>query len=324
VSRLFAEEPAEAEPVVAAAAGSNDLTAAAAAAVARAGGGVAATVKPAASGAARRRSATGAPMRRDARILLVEDNEVNQAVATEMLGELGLEVTIAANGAEAVEAVRKQAFDLVLMDCQMPVLDGYEATAQIRHMEGNARHTVIVALTAHAIGDSREISLAAGMDDFLPKPVTVEALMETLERWLTPTPMTPAARTATLRMPPISQPDTGVIEDRARAASGPAVLLDPAVTRKRRFVEIFLQLAPRDVERIVSAHDAGALSAGAHRLKGSAFALGLRQLALTCEELERLGASNDLAAAGGIVRRLTSELDATCRALEAELAGQRN
>jgi CheY-like chemotaxis protein/HPt (histidine-containing phosphotransfer) domain-containing protein/anti-sigma regulatory factor (Ser/Thr protein kinase) len=255
----------------------------------------------------RRARITAAPPRRRGRVLLVEDNEVNQAVATEMLSELGIDVAIAFNGAEAVEAVRREPFELVFMDCQMPVLDGYEATAQIRHLEGNARHTIIVALTAHAMGGDREVALAAGMDDYLVKPVTVDALIATLDRWLDRHDDEPAAEPA---VAPRAAPDPG------------PELLDPAVGRKRKFVEMFLELAPRDIANIRAAGDSGALRDGAHRLKGSAFALGLRQLARTCEELERLGRDGDFAAAPTVVTRLGNEFEATCRALQAELAEQ--
>jgi|GEM_PF-2629748 len=260
-----------------------------------------------------RRRVTSAPPRRDARVLLVEDNEVNQAVASELLHELGIDVVIANNGAEAVEMVRKEPFDLVFMDCQMPVLDGYQATAQIRHLEGNARHTTIVALTAHAMGGDREVALAAGMDDYLVKPVTVDALTTALDRWLSP------------------REDVSVVETMPVPASAPPPaalatlagdLLDPAVGRKPKFVELFLQLAPKDLANIRAAGDAGALRDGAHRLKGSAFALGLRQLAQTCEELERLGRAGELSEVPAVVAQLDNDFAATCRALQEELTAQ--
>ncbi len=121
-----------------------------------------------------------------ARILLVEDNPANMRVTTALLEILGCSVVPAFNGLEAVEAYRKGTFDLVLMDCQMPEMDGYEATRTIRQLEPTLnRRTPIVALTAHAMAGSRETSLAAGMDDQLTKPLTMAALTAKLTEWLT-------------------------------------------------------------------------------------------------------------------------------------------
>jgi CheY-like chemotaxis protein len=118
-----------------------------------------------------------------ARVLLVEDNRVNQAVARRMLEHLGHRVTVAENGRIAVQLVRREAFDLILMDCQMPELDGYEATREIRAAEGDGRRLPIVAMTAHAMVGDREQCLAAGMDDYLTKPVKMQELGETIARW---------------------------------------------------------------------------------------------------------------------------------------------
>ena len=125
-----------------------------------------------------------------AKILLVEDNSVNQDVAMAMLGYLGCTVVVANNGFEALAAWSRQSFDLVLMDCQMPEMDGYEATGQIRAREqtdGPFRpRTVIIALTAHALQEDRERCLAAGMDDYLQKPFTEDQLRLVLERMADP------------------------------------------------------------------------------------------------------------------------------------------
>jgi two-component system, sensor histidine kinase and response regulator len=239
------------------------------------------------------------------RVLLADDNEVNQAVATEMLEELGVNVVVVNDGAEAVEAVRRDRFDLVFMDCQMPVLDGFGATAAIRHLEGNARRTVIVALTAHAMRGDREAALAAGMDDYLVKPVTVKALANALDRWCSDAP---EDHPRTLSNPPVD------------AAADDAVLLDPAVRRKRKFVELFLKLVPQDLTAIQAADRADSLRASAHRLKGSAYTLGLTRLARTCEELERATAAGTVDAAAPHVRKVEAVLDATSRALQAELS----
>jgi CheY-like chemotaxis protein len=118
-------------------------------------------------------------------MLLVEDNAANLRVTKALLEILGCEVVPALNGVEAVAAYRAGTFDLVLMDCQMPEMDGYDATRLIRQLEATeGRRTPIVALTAHAMAGSRETSLAAGMDDQLTKPLTMAALTAKLTEWL--------------------------------------------------------------------------------------------------------------------------------------------
>ena len=119
------------------------------------------------------------------RILIVEDNEINQKVAARMLARIGYPFAIAANGREAVSAVLCDRFDAILMDCQMPIMDGYEATAAIRrHESGGRRHTPIIAMTANAMRGDREKCLAAGMDDYISKPVRPKDLEELLARWV--------------------------------------------------------------------------------------------------------------------------------------------
>jgi PAS domain S-box-containing protein len=118
------------------------------------------------------------------RVLLAEDNVVNQKVAVRMLERLGVRADVAANGREAVDMFQLAWYDLILLDCQMPEMDGYAAAAEIRRLERGERRVVIVAMTAEAMGDARERCLSAGMDDYIAKPVKFEQLTEVLREWV--------------------------------------------------------------------------------------------------------------------------------------------
>ncbi len=123
------------------------------------------------------------PARAKVRILLAEDNRINQRVALGLLQNLGYSADIAVNGVEAIAALEKTPYDIIFMDCQMPELDGYDATRQIRAM-GKTASPRIIAMTANAMRGEAEKCLEAGMDDYLAKPVRIETLRETLLRWL--------------------------------------------------------------------------------------------------------------------------------------------
>ena len=118
------------------------------------------------------------------KVMIVDDNEINRTIAQLQLESLGIEALVFGGGAEALAALAEDHYDLILMDCQMPGMDGYETTRKIRSREHSQQHTPIVALTAHAMKGERERCLQAGMDDYLSKPMRLEDVQQTLERWL--------------------------------------------------------------------------------------------------------------------------------------------
>ena len=129
-------------------------------------------------------SQQGGPARRHARVLVVDDNITNQKVASLMLEEMNCRVDVAANGREAIEMIELLPYDLVFMDCEMPVMDGFEATAEIRKRHASKRRIPIVAVTAKAMQGDRERCLAADMDDYVSKPVMMDELEAALDRWV--------------------------------------------------------------------------------------------------------------------------------------------
>jgi signal transduction histidine kinase/DNA-binding response OmpR family regulator/HPt (histidine-containing phosphotransfer) domain-containing protein len=247
------------------------------------------------------------------RVLVAEDNTVNQLVTVRMLERHGYRADVAANGREAVEAMRHGAYDLILMDCEMPEMDGFDATRAIRAAEaGTSRRVPIVAVTANTLRGTRERCLAAGMDDYLSKPVTTEMLDAMLVRWLGAT--APVAVAA----PP--SPADGVLDATVLAelqAGGLEGLL-------AELIGLFSEDAPRNLERIraaLSGGDAAELARVAHALKGSAATLGARAMAATCLELEtggHLGRTAELAPA---LARLEAQTDEVLQALAALAAG---
>jgi CheY-like chemotaxis protein len=130
------------------------------------------------------------------RILVVEDNAVNQKLAARVLERLGCRVEVAANGREAVELVARIEFDLVFMDCQMPVMDGYQATTEIRKFMNGGRRLPIIAMTANAMQGDKERCIASGMDDYIAKPIKLDEIGKALQRWLTPVSVTCEAAAA--------------------------------------------------------------------------------------------------------------------------------
>ena len=231
------------------------------------------------------------------RVLLAEDNEVNQKVATLMLQRLGQEPDVVSDGAQALEAVRTTRYDLVLMDVQMPVLDGLETTRRIRAELPRDQQPRIVAMTANALLEDREACLAAGMDDYLAKPVRSEELAAALVRVgvrgepveTSPTSTTAATRTDLAVDPDVLENLTNRLGDRGPAFRSTLIQTwrDEATTR---LAELTVAAAAGDAEGVARV---------AHTLKSGSASLGAHPLATLCDDVEtglRTGQQRDLAA----------------------------
>jgi CheY-like chemotaxis protein/HPt (histidine-containing phosphotransfer) domain-containing protein len=207
-------------------------------------------------------------------VLLVEDNTINQGVAKAMLAKLGLACQTADHGAQALQKVREQAFDLVLMDCQMPVMDGFAATAAIRALpDARTAALPIIALTANAMPGDEQACLDAGMDAFLAKPYSLGALHAALARWLPGEAAAP---------PPLPAADAGAAVVNLRTIEALRELDDGRMELVSQLVSGFLASAEAEFERIARAattDDLTALREAAHALKSSAAHLGAERLA---------------------------------------------
>jgi CheY-like chemotaxis protein/HPt (histidine-containing phosphotransfer) domain-containing protein len=234
----------------------------------------------------------GRPLR-SRRILTAEDNAINQLVITEQLKVLGYEVTAVGNGLEALEALQAGEYDLVLMDCQMPHLDGYEATLRIRQLPGAAGSIPVVALTAHAIREDLDKCLAVGMNDTITKPFTAEVLRRKLERWLGTDPAgaegVDEAVEQTAAEPP-SRPEAACETLDLRHLERLRVIgreSDPDLMA--RIVEQFrMQPYLAEIREALERGDTAFLKARVHGLKGTSALLGAVRLPRLCAQLELL------------------------------------
>jgi signal transduction histidine kinase/CheY-like chemotaxis protein len=266
-----------------------------------------------------------------AKLLLVEDNQVNQLVALNLLKLAGFTADVASNGAEAVVAVQAQPYDLVLMDMQMPVLDGLEATERIRALGGEYASLPIVAMTANAMQGDRERCLAAGMNDYLSKPINTQELMCKIDKFVTVkllARMQPAAAAAS---EPAGQAWDGRVSVRAGANGGQAaapvqeagagaadVPLDiPASIERagspdfwRELVEVYITETGMRLEELKQAlddQDAGRVAREAHTIKGSSAELLAEPARAIAYELELAGRSCELGHAPELVEQLEQE-----------------
>ena len=290
------------------------------------------------------------------RVLLAEDNPVNVEVATAMLDSLGLSVYSARNGEEALHEVRAGGYDVILMDCQMPVMDGFAATAEIRrHEHENGRpHTLpIIAITANALQGDREACLAAGMDDYLSKPFTQQQLAAVIGRWIVMPlvatihhddvmPVLPIAERESARRMPLD-PAIKAEAQRSKAAM-PKSAIPTAVQRdviNRHALENIRALSKDRgdalVQKVISAYvddtpqhlqtlrkaiaglDSGNLRKVAHSLKSSSANVGAETLAQMCKDMESLGRTDTTEGAAIILTDMEQEFQAVRHSLSAIL-----
>ena len=226
-------------------------------------------------------------------VLLVEDNEINQEVAQELLLRAGISVDVAENGVEAVDRATTQDYDAILMDVQMPLMDGLEATRRIRKLDSPRAKVPIIAMTANAMAEDRQRCIEAGMDDHLGKPVDVSRLYALLGKWAVPAsmPVDPASSSKVAKpsikppMPEVSALPEFDFEASVRQMAGSQTLWDKLA---RRFLET--KPAPAQIEGLLAAGDRDTARRNAHSLKGVAATLGLLALQRAAGALEkRLG-----------------------------------
>ena len=253
------------------------------------------------------------------RILLAEDNITNQQVAVGILNKLGFRVDVAANGVETVKALETLPYDLVLMDMQMPEMDGIEATRAIRDPQSRALNpqVTIVAMTANAMQGDREKCLQAGMDDYLTKPIERPALVAILEKWLKPKGEVNSLVSSEPeeKVAPIKQEKEPAVFDRAAFMN--RVMDDTELARV--VLNGFLGEMPDQIAQLknhLAVGDAHLVEQQAHKIKGASGTVGGEALRAVAWAMEQAGKAGDLAAARARVSDLDTQFDALKTALE--------
>ena len=256
----------------------------------------------------------------DLDVLLVEDNVVNQKVAKLLIAKLGCNADVVGNGKAAVEAASAKRYDIIFMDCQMPVMNGFDATRAIRSFESQDHRTVpIIAMTANAMEEDRRRCLEVGMDDYLSKPVCLDELRNAIERWgAALTPATPQVNQPEVMEEPSMHNaiDPEVINGLRELSDGDSSLLE-------ELVGLFLEDTPPRLDSLQAALDSGdpeGLEAAAHALKSSCGNIGALVLADLCKELEMLGKLKQLDGAAELVERSSAEFVRVEQALKTEIA----
>ena len=241
--------------------------------------------------------------RRRERVLVAEDNVVNQRVALGQLRKLGYAADAVANGLEAIEALAQVPYEIVLMDCHMPELDGYEATAAIRQREGDCRHTWIIAMTANAMSGDRDQCLAAGMDDYVSKPVRLDDLAAVLERAGRQLTVAPAIDSRSLEelRELIDEDGQSILHNLLLKFVGEA------------------SAAMAELRAGMDRAEPPAVGFAAHRLKGSSSVFGAHRLQELCGEMESLSRESQLGALAQLLPRTEAELRRVLTAVSREL-----
>jgi CheY-like chemotaxis protein len=237
------------------------------------------------------------------RILLAEDNVVNQKLALRLLAQMGYRADLAANGLEAVDAVERQTYDVVLMDVQMPEMDGFEASREINRRWPDVRRPRLVAMTANAMEGDRELCTAAGMDDYVAKPIRVEELVAPLERCRARPDADQSGAIA------VAAIDRTVVERLTATMGGPFVgeLIDTFAEDARELIAT--------LRRALAENDVDAFRRAAHSLKSNGESLGATELAVRARELEAMARGGSLQGAADRVEPLVARYEAAARAL---------
>jgi PAS domain S-box-containing protein len=269
-----------------------------------------------------RRTVSEARSRSRGRVLVAEDNPTNQQVAVGILGMLGYQADVARDGREVLETLSRDSYVAVLMDVQMPEIDGYAATAEIRRREESGeQHVPIIAMTANALRGDKEKALEAGMDDYVSKPVKSEELAKVLERWVPQQEAPPGQETR----------EPGRDGGSAVTVQGEHASLDESVLADLHkvgpdflsgLVKLFLRDAPPQLaalDEAVNRDDWESVKQRAHSLKGNCSAVGASTLAEICAELQEAGASEDILRALELLRQLEEEFSRVRPALVARL-----
>jgi two-component system sensor histidine kinase/response regulator len=259
-----------------------------------------------------RYSFTEAPPASKQRLLVVDDNPVNQRVAVRMLEKMGHVVDVADNGIGALAALARVKYDAVLMDCQMPEMDGFEATREIRRREGSDRHTIVIAMTAGAMAGDQEKCLMAGMDAYLSKPVKADKLAEMITLWTDPN----AGRR---HQPSYTMQPSGGLLDQTYVTG----LRELGTDEFDKLVRLFLKDGQTRIDGLRAAQTTGDTSAMvklAHSLKGSASSFGAGTLAARCGELQARARAADAAEDARMIDSVDAEFVRASAALREELA----